>query len=205
VGRVGIGLCYGERMGGFDLIARAGVLAIGLAGAAPSAASVIVIDHTPERIIVATDSRGVSVFGGTGTASISDGECKVFALGSHAAFVIAGHSSYIGSEPNDAPTWSSQREAQRLFDDAVKESGGWNDAMLEGLALSWRASAAVHMDRLRHANLKQFRDAMGHDIKAQAVFATAAGNSVRAVGVEVTLTKEGNVTVWGPTPTKCGA
>lgn len=191
-------------MGDFDFIARAGVLAIALAGATPSAASVIVIDHTPERIIVATDSRGVSVFGGTGTASLSDSECKVFALGSHAVFVIAGHSSYVRSEPDDAPTWHSQREAQRLFEDAVKGSGGWNDAMLDDLALSWRNSTAVHMDRLRHANLKQFRDAIGNDIRAHAVFATAASNSVQAVYVEATLTKDGKVLVFGPRPIQCG-
>jgi hypothetical protein len=194
----------GRRMGDFDFLARAGVLAIGLAGVTPSAASVIVIDHTPERIIVATDSRGVSVFGGTGTASLSDSECKVFALGSHAVFVIAGHSSYVRSEPNDAPTWHSQREAQRLFEDAVKGSGGWNDAMLDDLALSWRNSTAVHMDRLRHANLKQFRDATGNDIRAHAVFASAASNSVQAVYVEATLTKDGKVSVFGPRPIQCG-
>src|SRR5262245_26514280 len=193
-------LCYTAMVG---LIARASILILGLARVAPSAATVIVIDHTPERIIVATDSRGVSVYGGTGTASLSDSECKVFALGSQTAFVIAGHSSYLRSEPNDAPTWHSQREAQRLFEDAVKERGGWSDAMLEGLALSWRNSTAVHMDRLRHANLKQFRDAVGDDIRANAVFATAVGNGVRAVYVEATLTKGGEVKVHGPTPLKC--
>jgi hypothetical protein len=189
-------------MGGFNFIARVGVLFIGLTGVTPGAATVVVIDHTPDRIIVATDSRAVSIFGGTGTASISDAECKVFALGTNAAFVIAGHAWYARSEPNDAPTWNAGQEAQRLFEHAAKENGGWNDAMLDGLALSWRTSTAMHMTRLRQANLKQFRDAMG-DIRSNAVFATAAGGSVRAVYVEATLTQGGEVVVVGPAPIKC--
>src|SRR5262245_60903657 len=190
--------------GAFDFAARASILAIGLVAAAPSNATVVVIDHTPDRIIVATDSRAVSVFGGTGTASISDAECKVFPLGNQAAFVVAGHARYISSEPNDAPTWYAQREAQRLFEDAVKESGGWNDAMLDGLALSWRNSTALHLTRIRQSNLRQFRDAMGDDIRANAVFATAVGKGVRAVYVEATLTKGGDVLVVGPAPIQCG-
>ena len=189
-------------MGGYNFIARVGVLVLGLTVVTPGAATVVVIDHTPDRIIVATDSRAVSIFGGTGTASISDAECKVFALGSHAAFVIAGHAWYASSEPNDAPTWNAQQEAQRLFELAVRESGGWNDAMLDGLALSWRNSTAMHLTRLRQANLKQFRDAMG-DVRANAVFATAAGDRVRAAYVEATLTQGGEVLVVGPAPIKC--
>lgn len=190
-------------MGDFDFFARASIFALGLAGATPSAATVVVIDHTPARIIVATDSRGVSVFGGTGTASVNDSECKVFTLGSQAAFVIAGHSSYLRSGANDAPTWYAQQEAQRLFEDAVNENGGWKDAMLEGLALSWRNSTALHLSRLRQSNLKQFRDAIGDDISANAVFATAAGDGVRAVYVEATLTKAGEVKLLGPAPIRC--
>ena len=190
-------------MGGSSFIARATLLAIGLGVFASGAATVVVIDHTPERIIVATDSRAVSIFGGTGTPSINDSECKVYALGSHAAFVIAGHASYIRSEPNDAPTWYAQQEAHRLFQDSVNANGGWSDAMLEALALSWRNSTGLHLTRLRQSNLKQFRDAMGDNIRANAVFATAAGGGVRAVYVEATLTQGGEVLVIGPTPINC--
>jgi hypothetical protein len=76
--------------------------------------------------------------------------------------------------------------------------------MLDGLALAWRNSTALHLARLRQSNLKQFRDAMGDDIRANAVFATAVGNGVRAVYVEATLTKAGDVSVVGPAPIKCG-
>ena len=187
--------------GGARFVARVSAFAAGLVALTPSVATVAIIDHTSERIIIAADSRTVTK-SSVGSISLSDADCKVVPLGNSAVFLLVGYARYGTDGPDESAPWQARGLAQRLFHEAVKESGGWNDGMLEGLALSWRNSTMAHMGTLLRANLKRFTEELG-GLNAQGVFATGAGNSVRALYVEVALTKTGKVMAVGPSPLNC--
>jgi hypothetical protein len=83
--------------------------------------TIAVMYYTPEKIIIAADSRE-KVVGNDGRTTHRDDECKLSSLGNKIAFVASGFSGYDKKGPGDKlSTWRASAEAHQAYSDVLAQ------------------------------------------------------------------------------------
>ena len=131
------------------------VAGLALLSAYPAAAqfqhgSIGVIYYTPEKLVMAADSRvlitpAATLFGTPAVSGTSDNECKISALGNTVLFVSTSITRVFGYGPL-VPDWDNTTSARAAFDKIT--SGGTARGRVEEIANEWSTQISIRFNGL---------------------------------------------------------
>ncbi len=161
--------------------------------------TIAVVYYTPEKVIIAVDSREMLV-GDDGRITHRDDECKIAALGDKMAFVAAGLAGYDNSGPKDKLlTWRNSGEAhQAYFDVVARSKDNMNRPIVWSVASRWGELVRSRVEELYEAQPNKVIDNAVKGLLTSAVFSGLnADASIVVLLVQITVGEKG-IEVVGP-------